>query len=74
MNVFAAVVLGGTAMSGGTGSVIGALIGSFLIMMIDNGLVIGGLGVAQQTFMRGIIFIFSVALSVIVSMNKIALE
>ena len=40
-------------MSGGTGSAIGALIGSFLIMMIDNGLVIGGLGVAQQTFMRG---------------------
>ena len=50
MNVIAAVVLGGTAMSGGTGSAIGALIGSFLIMMIDNGLVIGGLGVAQQTF------------------------
>lgn len=48
MNVIAAVVLGGTAMSGGTGSAIGALIGSFLIMMIDNGLVIGGLGVAQQ--------------------------
>jgi ribose/xylose/arabinose/galactoside ABC-type transport system permease subunit len=43
MNVIAAVVLGGTAMSGGTGSAIGALIGSFLIMMIDNGLVIGGL-------------------------------
>lgn len=34
MNVIAAVVLGGTAMSGGTGSAIGALIGSFLIMMI----------------------------------------
>jgi len=63
MNVIAAVVLGGTAMSGGTGSAIGALIGSFLIMMIDNGLVIGGLGVAQQTFMRGIIIILAVALS-----------
>ena len=63
MNVIAAVVLGGTAMSGGTGSAIGALIGSFLIMMIDNGLVIGGLGVAQQTFMRGIIIILADALS-----------
>ena len=70
MNVIAAVVLGGTAMSGGTGSAIGALIGSFLIMMIDNGLVIGGLGVAQQTFMRGIIIILAVALSVIGRMKK----
>ena len=70
MNVIAAVVLGGTAMSGGTGSDIGALIGSFLIMMIDNGLVIGGLGVAQQTFMRGIIIILAVALSEIGRMKK----
>lgn len=64
MNVIAAVVLGGT------GSAIGALIGSFLIMMIDNGLVIGGLGVAQQTFMRGIIIILAVALSEIGRMKK----
>ena len=70
MNVIAAVVLGGTAMSGGTGSAIGALIGSFLIMMIDNGLVIGGLGVAQQTFMRGIIIILAVVLSEIGRMKK----
>lgn len=70
MNVIAAVVLGGTAMSGGTGSAIGALIGSFLIMMIDNGLVIGGLGVAQQTFMRGIIIILAVALSEIGRMKR----
>lgn len=70
MNVIAAVVLGGTAMSGGTGSAIGALIGLFLIMMIDNGLVIGGLGVAQQTFMRGIIIILAVALSEIGRMKK----
>lgn len=70
MNVIAAVVLGGTAMSGGTGSAIGALIGSFLIMMIDNGLVIGGLGVSQQTFMRGIIIILAVALSEIGRMKK----
>ena len=70
MNVIAAVVLGGTAMSGGTGAAIGALIGSFLIMMIDNGLVIGGLGVAQQTFMRGIIIILAVALSEIGRMKK----
>ena len=63
MNVIAAVVLGGTAMSGGTGSAIGAVVGSFLIMMINNGLVIGGLGVAQQTLMQGVIILIAVALS-----------
>lgn len=63
MNVIAAVVLGGTAMSGGTGSAIGAVVGSFLIMMINNGLIIGGLGVAQQTLMQGVIILIAVALS-----------
>lgn len=63
MNVIAAVVLGGTAMSGGTGSAIGAVVGSVLIMMINNGLVIGRLGVAQQTLMQGVIIIIAVALS-----------
>ena len=70
MNVIAAVVLGGTAMSGGSGSVIGAMIGSFLIMMINNGLVIGGLGTAQQTLMQGVIIIVAVALSELGKMRK----
>jgi ribose transport system permease protein len=70
MNVIAAVVLGGTAMSGGNGSVIGAMIGSFLIMMINNGLVIGGLGTAQQTLMQGVIILIAVALSELGKMRK----
>lgn len=70
MNVIAAVVLGGTAMSGGSGSIIGAMIGSFLIMMINNGLVIGGLGTAQQTLMQGVIILIAVALSELGKMRK----
>ena len=31
-------------------------------MMINNGLVIGGLGVAQQTLMQGVIILIAVAL------------
>ena len=33
------------------------------VMMINNGLVIGGLGVAQQTLMQGVIILIAVALS-----------
>ena len=36
---------------------------SILIMMINNGLVIGGLGVPQQTLMQGVIIIIAVALN-----------
>lgn len=63
MSTIAAVILGGTSMAGGTGSVIGALIGSLLMGMINNGLILGGLSVSQQTIVRGIIIILAVALS-----------
>ena len=63
LNVIAAVILGGTAMAGGTGSVFGAFIGSLLIGMINNGLMLGGLSVSQQMIVRGVIIILAVLLS-----------
>lgn len=62
LNVIAAVVLGGTAMSGGKGSIIGALIGSLLMGMISNGLIIGGFSVSQQMIIRGAIIVLAVVL------------
>ncbi|KZL88525.1 ABC transporter permease [Clostridium magnum] len=70
MSVIAAVVLGGTAMSGGTGSVIGALVGSVLMGLINNGLILGGLTSAQQTIVRGLIIVAAVALSNITQGKK----
>jgi ribose transport system permease protein len=63
MSTIAAVILGGTSMAGGTGFVIGTLIGSLLMGMINNGLILGGLSVSQQTIVRGVIIILAVALS-----------
>ncbi len=72
MSVIAAVVLGGTSMSGGTGSVVGALVGSILIGMINNALILAGLRTAQQTIIKGAIIIITVALSnVLQSRNEI---
>lgn len=72
MSVIAAVVLGGTSMSGGTGSVIGALVGSILIGMINNALILAGLRTAQQTIIKGAIIIITVALSnILQSRNEI---
>lgn len=63
MSVIAAVVLGGTAMSGGTGSVIGALFGSVLMGMINNALILANLSSAQQTIVKGVIIVLAVAMS-----------
>lgn len=62
LSVIAAVILGGTSMSGGKGSVIGAVIGSLMMGLINNGLIIAGLSVSQQMIVRGIIIILAVAL------------
>lgn len=70
MSVIAAVVLGGTAMSGGTGSVIGALFGSVLMGMINNAVILANLSSAQQTMIKGGIIILAVAISNISQRKK----
>ncbi|MDR2097914.1 MAG: ABC transporter permease [Spirochaetaceae bacterium] len=69
LTTIAAVILGGTSMAGGSGFVIGTFVGSLLMGMINNGLILGGLSVSQQTIVRGVIIILAVALSNI-SRNK----
>jgi len=59
----AAVILGGTSLFGGRGTVIGALIGSLMIGLINNGLLILGLQFSQQQIVRGVIIILAVALA-----------
>ncbi len=63
LTVLAAVVIGGTSLFGGKGSVVGALTGSIIMGMLGNGLVLMGLSVAEQMIARGIIIIVAVVLS-----------
>jgi ribose transport system permease protein len=63
LSVIAAVILGGTSLFGGAGSVIGALFGSLLIGLINNGLILAGLDNSQQQIIRGLIIILAVALA-----------
>ncbi len=62
LSAIAAVILGGTNLYGGKGSVIGALFGSLLIGLINNGLILAGLEAPQQELVRGLIIIAAVAL------------
>ncbi|UIP57798.1 ABC transporter permease [Agromyces marinus] len=63
MSVLAAVIVGGTALTGGRASMIGAVVGSLFMSMINYGLLLAGLTVAQQEIVRGIIILIAVSLS-----------
>lgn len=63
LTVIAAAIIGGTSMSGGRGSIIGAIVGSIIMGMLNNGLILMGLSVSEQMIARGIIIIVAVALS-----------
>ena len=63
LSVIAAVVLGGTSLFGGKGSVIGTIFGAILIGLINNGLSLMGLQSSQQMIVRGAIIIMAVALT-----------
>ena len=57
----AAVILGGTSLFGGKGTILGTFAGSLLIGTINNGLIIMGLDVSEQLMIAGGIIILAVA-------------
>ncbi len=63
LSAIAAVILGGTSLFGGAGTIIGTLVGALLIGLINNGLILAGLESSQQQVVRGAIIILAVALA-----------
>lgn len=63
LSAIAAVILGGTSLFGGSGTIIGTLFGALLIGLINNGLILAGLESSQQQVVRGVIIILAVALA-----------
>lgn len=63
LSAIAAVILGGTSLFGGSGTVVGTLFGALLIGLINNGLILAGLDSSQQQVIRGCIIILAVALA-----------
>ena len=60
MDVIAAVVIGGTPMGGGSGTVVGTLFGCLTIGLISNGLNLLQVSSYWQTFAKGVIILVAV--------------
>lgn len=63
LDVIAAVILGGVSLFGGRGTVIGALAGSLIIGIVNNGLVLMGVSSSVQQIIKGVIIVAAVSLS-----------
>ena len=60
----AGVVIGGTSLSGGVGSVVGTMIGVYIMSVLKNGLMSMNLQGQWQTFFTGIVVICAVLLDI----------
>lgn len=59
-----AVVVGGTALMGGSGGVLHTLVGVLIVMVLSNGMVLMGISPYVQQIVQGLMIIVAVALSV----------
>ena len=60
MDAIAAVVLGGTSMSGGRGKIIGTLIGALILGFLNNGLNMLGVDAYYQMIVKGVVILLAV--------------
>lgn len=65
LSVIAAAVIGGTSLSGGVGSIPGAMIGAVLMESLRNGMVLMDLPSAMQNVVQGAVLVLAVWLDVI---------
>ncbi|WP_321501999.1 ABC transporter permease [Breoghania sp.] len=64
LDAIAAAVLGGTSLSGGTGSMIGTLIGALIIGALNNGMNMLSVPYFYQLIVKGLVIVFAVWLDV----------
>jgi len=60
LNAIAAAVLGGTSLSGGRGTIIGTVMGAFVIGFLSDGLVLIGVSTFWQSVVKGAVIILAV--------------
>lgn len=64
LNAIATVIIGGTAMTGGTGGTLNTLIGAIIMSVLQNGMTVVGIDVYLQQSILGALVIAIVAISI----------
>jgi len=64
LDVIAACFIGGASASGGIGTVIGAVVGAFLVGVLNNGMSILGVGIDWQKVVKGLVLLAAVLFDV----------
>ncbi|WP_278923946.1 MULTISPECIES: multiple monosaccharide ABC transporter permease [Pseudophaeobacter] len=64
LDVIAAVFIGGASMSGGVGKIVGAVVGAFLMGVLNNGMSILGIGIDYQQVIKGLVLLAAVIFDV----------
>ncbi|WP_305785670.1 ABC transporter permease [Symbioplanes lichenis] len=60
LNAIAAAVLGGTALAGGRGTIVGTVMGAFVIGFLSDGLVLVGVSTFWQSVVKGAVIVLAV--------------
>jgi ribose transport system permease protein len=60
LSAVAAVVLGGTSLSGGRGSIVGTILGLLVLGVVDNGLIMLNMSSFWQEVARGVVLVLAV--------------
>jgi putative multiple sugar transport system permease protein len=64
LDVIAAVFIGGASMSGGSGRVVGAVIGALIMGVMNNGMSMLGIGIDYQQVIKGLVLLAAVIFDV----------
>jgi putative multiple sugar transport system permease protein len=64
LDVIAACFIGGASASGGVGKVMGAVVGAFIMGVMNNGMSIMGIGIDYQQVIKGLVLLAAVCIDV----------
>lgn len=70
LTVIAAVIIGGTPLSGGFGTVFGAVVGMLIIQVISSGIIFFGIDATWSTFVTGAVIVLAVVLDQVVKYHR----
>jgi putative multiple sugar transport system permease protein len=64
LDVIAAVFIGGASMTGGSGKIIGVVVGALIMGVMNNGMSILGIGIDYQQVIKGLVLLSAVIFDV----------